>query len=75
MASLGSLKRSALKSTRLRHHRMHWNAPRHGERNSLQDAECTRCGDWVQIQTSPMPNGIDIGGPAVAIDCRCVAAS
>lgn len=30
----------------------------------------TRCLQWVIIDTAPAPNGIDIGGPAVAINCR-----
>jgi hypothetical protein len=30
---------------------------------------CKTCGAWVQVQTNPPPNGIDIGGPAVAINC------
>lgn len=29
----------------------------------------TRCLQWVIIDTHPAPNGIDIGGPAVAVDC------
>lgn len=34
-------------------------------------ASCTNlgCQAWVQVQVAPPPNGIDIGGPAVALNC------
>ena len=32
-------------------------------------ARCKNCDAWVQVDTSPAPNGILIGGPAVALDC------
>ena len=31
---------------------------------------CKTCGAWVQVQTNPPANGIDIGGPAVAESCK-----
>jgi hypothetical protein len=31
---------------------------------------CLNCGKWVQVDCAPMPNGIDIGGPAVALGCE-----
>lgn len=30
---------------------------------------CPKCGRGVTIQTHPAPNGIDIGGEAVALGC------
>jgi hypothetical protein len=27
------------------------------------------CGKWIQVESNPAPNGIDIGGPAVALNC------
>lgn len=30
---------------------------------------CIKCGEWVQVQTHPAPNSIDIGGPLVAVNC------
>lgn len=32
-------------------------------------AECASCGAWVQVDTDPPANGVDVGGPAVAVDC------
>jgi len=31
--------------------------------------QCRNCEAWVTVNTEPLPNGINIGGPAVAIDC------
>jgi hypothetical protein len=70
MASLDTLKSEAEEGATFRGHVMIWEKPYHGERNSLQTANCKHCPAWVQIDTKPMPNGIDIGGPAVAIDCN-----
>ena len=33
-------------------------------------AECRVCGMSVHVDTNPQPNGIDIGGEAVALTCR-----
>ncbi len=30
------------------------------------------CTAWVQVETKPAPNSIDIGGPAVAVGCPYV---
>lgn len=32
-------------------------------------SECKTCKAWVQVDEKPAPNGIDIGGPAVAMHC------
>lgn len=31
---------------------------------------CAKCGAWVRVDTNPAPNGIDIAGEAVAVDCE-----
>ena len=69
MASLGTLKLKALESTQFRQHTIKWEPPYHGERNSLQTGYCIICSAWVQVNTLPLPNQIDIGGPAVALNC------
>jgi hypothetical protein len=33
-------------------------------------AACKHCAMWVQVDTNPPANGIDIGGPAVALNCE-----
>lgn len=33
------------------------------------DSTCKQCGLDVQVLLAPLPNQIDIGGPAVAINC------
>lgn len=40
-------------------------------------ANCTNpnCRAWVLVDTRPLPNGIDLGGPAVAVGCPLRAAS
>lgn len=30
---------------------------------------CQTCGAYVQVDSNPPPNGIDIGGNAVALNC------
>ena len=31
---------------------------------------CQKCGKWAGYDTNPEPNGIDIGGEAVALCCE-----
>ena len=40
------------------------------DRKATYLTQCRRCGVYLHCDTRPMPNGIDIGGSAVAIDCR-----
>ena len=37
-------------------------------------AECCNCKAWVQVETHPAPNSIDIGGPALGLNCGDVLA-
>ena len=43
-----------------------------GERHSA--ADCVKCGLGVSVTPDPLPNEIDIGGGAVAMDCPGVTA-
>jgi len=70
LGGLEELRKSALESTSARDHEIQWEPPYHGERNSWQTGTCCKCGEWVQINTNPSPYQIDIGGPAVAVNCR-----
>jgi len=69
MRGLVALREAAEESCLFRGHALHWVPPYHGERKSSQSAFCIRCGAWVQVDTQPDANGIDIGGPAVALSC------
>lgn len=69
MKPLSELKREATESAEWRGHKIVWSAPYHSERTSVQNATCCDCGAEVQINTNPLPNGIDIGGTAVALNC------
>ena len=67
---LSTLKRRAQQSTRLRGHRMRWNEP-FGRANGpkSQFGFCRVCNAEVLLCEKPAPNGIDIGGAAVAVHC------
>ena len=66
---LGTLKAQATESATFRGHTLVWAAPWHGERASTQRGTCQHCGKEVDINTRPTPNGIDIGGEAIALGC------
>jgi hypothetical protein len=60
------LRRLADMAAKFRGHRLKWDrlTP------TLAEGICIDCGEWVQVNTRPLPNGFDIGGPAIARDCR-----
>lgn len=58
--SLATLKRLATLATRYRGHSMGWIGP---------IGTCKACAAWVHLDPAPPPNGIDMGGSAVAINC------
>ena len=68
---LSQLRTEADTSARFRGHIIDWVTPWHGEGRSLQNGSCRGCGMEVQINSKPLPNQIDIGGEAVALNC-CV---
>jgi len=70
MQSLDQLRVEAREACGLRGHIMRFTPPWHGEYGSLQSGECTKCGMRVHLNTRPLPNGIDIGGEAVALNCN-----
>jgi hypothetical protein len=37
---------------------------------NVAESVCLNCGKWVQVDCKPAPNGIDIGGPAIALGCE-----
>jgi hypothetical protein len=69
---LGILRSEADGAARWREHVLHWEVPtRYNCGRETQTGTCDTCGAWVQVDTRPEPNGIDIGGPAVAVNCDC----
>lgn len=69
-SKLSTLKRQAQKSTGLRGHQMRWFTP-YGRAGGpfSQRGQCKTCGMEVQLDENPAPNGIDIGGRALALTC------
>jgi hypothetical protein len=71
MASLLTLKRQAGAGARWRGHKLgKWQSPT-GWADDRAYAECGNagCHASVSVDVTPAPNGIDIGGSAVAVNC------
>lgn len=66
---LSTLKKKAQQATAWRGHRMKWGPVYGTPTTQSQNAECRDCAAVVSIHEMPAPNGIDIGGSAVAINC------
>jgi hypothetical protein len=69
--ALDRLVRDARKATSFRKHRMQWSFDYASGRAY---AFCVHCKVDVICLTKPAPNEIDIGGEAVALDCKGVTA-
>ena len=67
--SIARLQEQASKAANWRGHTPAWGPVDSGQSRELRTGACIRCPAWVQINTCPAPNQIDIGGPAVALDC------
>jgi len=65
MRRIERLKKEALHSCKRRGHEMsRWTTwPR------SYMSECVKCGLYVQVIPKPLPNEIEIGGTAVAVNC------
>lgn len=66
MRKLEQLRISALESCRFRGHKMTRFASLH---SWAKVSDCKTCGMTVIVNSRPAPNGIDIGGEAVALTC------
>jgi len=68
---LSLLRTEAEESCKLRGHEIEWRRPLMSKlsNSTIQNGVCKHCGEWVQLTDNPQPNGIDIGGPAVALNC------
>ena len=65
---LSTLKKRAQSSTKRRGHRMQWNIAS----KTFGSGRCRDCGAACWLETKPAPNGIDISGLAVAVNCDSV---
>lgn len=71
MRSLHALKMEAAKTMIRRGHRLrYWvNEGPDKRRSTRAHTSCPDCDREAQVNTRPMPNEIDIGGEAVALNC------
>ena len=68
---LSTLRKSAQKSTKARGHSMRWRLVFGRAGGPLaQGGACRHCGMEVWLHERPAPNQIDIGGEAVALNCK-----
>jgi hypothetical protein len=67
--AIRQLQRVAARSTRARGHRMQWQTVTASAARIVRNGGCRYCGMQVDLDTHPLPNGIDIGGEAVAVNC------
>ena len=69
---LSTLRKSAQRTTRRRGHTMRWRQPFGDATRNIysQMGACRRCGMEVTLHERAAPNQIDIGGEAVALDCK-----
>ena len=67
MKKLIKLIKSALESCEFRGHKMQYID---GKARKRATYECTECHRGVTIELNPPPNGIEIGGEAVAVNCN-----
>lgn len=64
------LRKHARKATKVRGHRIGKFSHLIGTGwNAYSVAVCEKCGRDVAVYPNPAPNGIDIAGDAVAVDC------
>jgi hypothetical protein len=66
MTTLEQLRKSALEACKFRGHNMTRFASLH---SWAKVADCKKCGMTVFVNSRPAPNGIDISGEAVALNC------
>jgi len=68
MTTLATLKKQALESCKFRGHSM--GRFRTCIKNQSAWTNCGICGKQINVDTAPLPNGIEIGGEAVALSCE-----
>jgi hypothetical protein len=66
MTKMDRLKKSARESFRFRGHK---GTPWISVGRGAVSLHCDKCGAYVLCETNPPPNGVEIGGDAVALNC------
>ena len=61
MTKLQRLKKDATASAKFRGHNLKWSGTL---------GTCKTCDKWVQVMVKPLPNDIEVGGTAVALNCE-----
>ena len=69
MANLPVLKKRAKAASKLRGHKLGLWRVFPGKSRTICNAKCEVCGAEVQCNDHPLPNEIEIGGTAVALNC------
>ncbi len=72
MRKLEMLKEQAERSAEFRGHTLGpWksNLIFQTKKRAVELSICIYCGEWAEVDTCPLPNGIDVGGTAVAVEC------
>lgn len=69
MATLKTLKASARRSAEFRGHRL-GNFKSYGKTSAMAMCKNSGCYCVAHVEINPRPNGIDISGNAVAINCE-----
>jgi len=70
MKTVNKLQKEAATACSWRMHKMGpWMVTINTVNRSCGGAICLKCNMGVQYDTKPPPNGIEIGGEAVALDC------
>lgn len=64
------LEQEARAACEARGHLLHGFRPDEWRQTTLSSACCARCGRGVEVNANPRPNEIDVGGEAVAINCK-----
>lgn len=69
MRKIDRLKKDATESATWRNHTLgRWHHYK-SENRIVAISDCVKCNRTAVINTNPMPNEIDIGGEAVAVNC------
>ena len=63
------LEQPARQSAELRGHKLSDFATGYGSRKTFSEAYCVKCSMVVGVDVRPQPNGIEIGGTAIALNC------